>query len=202
MEPHHHHHPGHAHPPATVSPSILRLSALEQSAKRADACRVVIGDIRHQFPALLPDFECAARFLHAESVFLPAGVSGSFTVTVTAANINSDGVPNEAPSLDQDFALVIYNGSEAAAPVIAPGAATLSAESCAPTNNAVDNGETVTMNFTLSNVGSSNTANVVATLLASNGVASPSGAQSYGALLAGGASISRAFTFTSKSDAV
>jgi hypothetical protein len=32
MEPHHHHHPGHAHPAATVSPSILRLSALERLA--------------------------------------------------------------------------------------------------------------------------------------------------------------------------
>ena len=32
MEPHHHHHPGHAHPHATVSPSILRLSALERLA--------------------------------------------------------------------------------------------------------------------------------------------------------------------------
>ena len=32
MEPHHHHHPGHAHPPATVSASILRLSALERLA--------------------------------------------------------------------------------------------------------------------------------------------------------------------------
>ena len=30
MEPHQHHHRGHAHPPATVSPSILRLSALER----------------------------------------------------------------------------------------------------------------------------------------------------------------------------
>jgi len=32
MEPHPHNHPGHAHPPATVSPSILRLSALERLA--------------------------------------------------------------------------------------------------------------------------------------------------------------------------
>jgi hypothetical protein len=30
-EHHHHHHPhGHAHPPATIGPSILRLSALER----------------------------------------------------------------------------------------------------------------------------------------------------------------------------
>jgi hypothetical protein len=31
MAAHHHHHPqGHAHPPATVSPSILRMSATER----------------------------------------------------------------------------------------------------------------------------------------------------------------------------
>ena len=53
-----------------------------------------------------------------ESVFLPVGLSGSFVVTVTAANINSDGVPNEAPTLDQDYALVIYNAAETGAPVI------------------------------------------------------------------------------------
>ena len=53
-----------------------------------------------------------------ESVFLPAGVSGTFVVTVTAGNINSDGVPNEAPTVDQDYALVIYNGAETSAPVI------------------------------------------------------------------------------------
>jgi hypothetical protein len=32
MAEHHHNHPGHAHPPATVSPSILRLSAPERVA--------------------------------------------------------------------------------------------------------------------------------------------------------------------------
>ncbi|QRO02839.1 S8 family serine peptidase [Archangium violaceum] len=46
---------------------------------------------------------------NVESVFLPAGASGLFSVTVKAANINSDGVPNNSTSLDQDFALVIYN---------------------------------------------------------------------------------------------
>jgi hypothetical protein len=30
MDAHRHHHPGHAHPPATVSASILRLSAFER----------------------------------------------------------------------------------------------------------------------------------------------------------------------------
>ncbi len=46
---------------------------------------------------------------NVESVLLPAGTSGNVTVTVTAANINSDGIPNNAASLDQDFALVAYN---------------------------------------------------------------------------------------------
>jgi hypothetical protein len=50
---------------------------------------------------------------NVESVFLPVGTLGGFTVTVTAANINSDGVPGDADPLDQDFALVIYNGTNA-----------------------------------------------------------------------------------------
>jgi hypothetical protein len=45
-----------------------------------------------------------------ESVFIPAGVSGNFTITVRAANIAGDGVPGNADTTDQDFALVIYNG--------------------------------------------------------------------------------------------
>ena len=55
-----------------------------------------------------------------ESVFLPAGTSGSFSVTVTATNIAGDGVPGNGDTTDQDFALVVYNGSEAA---VAPTAA-------------------------------------------------------------------------------
>src|ERR1043166_4984359 len=44
---------------------------------------------------------------NVESVFLPAGVTGTFVVIVDAANINSDGVPGNASPLDQDFALVV-----------------------------------------------------------------------------------------------
>ena len=51
---------------------------------------------------------------NVESVFLPAGTTGGFSVTVTAFNINSDGVPGDADLLDQDFALVVYNGTNAA----------------------------------------------------------------------------------------
>ena len=46
---------------------------------------------------------------NVESVFLPAATTGDFMITITAANINSDGVPGDADPLDQDFALVVYN---------------------------------------------------------------------------------------------
>ena len=60
---------------------------------------------------------------NTESVFLPAGQTGVVVVTVTAANINSDGVPNHGGALDQDFALVVYNATEGASdqpPVLSP----------------------------------------------------------------------------------
>jgi hypothetical protein len=131
-----------------------------------------------------------------ESVFLPAGVSGNFIVTVTAVNINSDGVPNETPALDQDFALVIYNAAEAAVPVIQLDSTAVTAESCAPGNGAIDAGETVTLAVALKNLGSANTTNLLVSLLETNGVISPGGAQAYGALVSGGTVVTQWFTFT------
>ena len=47
-----------------------------------------------------------------QSVFLPpsSGLTGAWKVVVQAMNIAGDGVPNVGSSLDQDFALVVYNG--------------------------------------------------------------------------------------------
>ena len=53
---------------------------------------------------------------NTESVFLPAGTTGSFTVTVDAASIAGDGVPGNGDGTDQDFALVIYNGASGPVP--------------------------------------------------------------------------------------
>ena len=133
---------------------------------------------------------------NVESVTLPAGLSGSYVVTVKATNIAGDGVPNSGGPLDQDFALVIANATQIAQAVISGGAATLISEACAPANNAVDPAEMVTMSLALQNVGTANTSNLVATLQPTGGVISPSAAQTYGALTAGGAAVSRNFTFT------
>lgn len=133
---------------------------------------------------------------NTESVFLPAGTTGAVVVVVTGANINSDGVPNVEPALDQDYALVIYNVDEVEMAVVTGEGSTLVAESCGVVGNGeIDPDETVTVDFVLRNAGSADTTNVVATLLATGGVTTPDGPHSYGALLAGGASATQSFTF-------
>jgi len=49
------------------------------------------------------------RVNNMESVFLPAGQTGTYSVVVRAANIAGNGVPNVGNGLGQDFALVVYN---------------------------------------------------------------------------------------------
>jgi len=47
---------------------------------------------------------------NVESVFLPVGQSGLFTVRIKATNIAGDGLPGNGDPTDQDFALAVYNG--------------------------------------------------------------------------------------------
>jgi hypothetical protein len=46
---------------------------------------------------------------NVESVFLPAGTTGAYSITVRATNIAGDGVPGNGDLTDQDFALFVYN---------------------------------------------------------------------------------------------
>ncbi|MCG3149754.1 MAG: hypothetical protein PCFJNLEI_03219 [Verrucomicrobiae bacterium] len=48
---------------------------------------------------------------NVESVFLPAGTTGTWKVVVRAVEIAGDGVINVGTGTDQDFALVVYNGA-------------------------------------------------------------------------------------------
>ncbi len=54
----------------------------------------------------------ADRINNVENVFLPPGQSGRVLVRVIARNLAGDGIPNRPGLTDQDFALVVYNGSE------------------------------------------------------------------------------------------
>ena len=135
---------------------------------------------------------------NVESVFLPAGVSGAALVKVTATNIAGDGVPNVGGALDQDFALVVANAVPGTpSPIIGAAGSSITAEGCAPGNGVVDPGETVTVSLCLQNAGgAANTAALVGTLQATGGVTSPSAAQTYGVVTAGGPAVCKAFTFT------
>ena len=79
--------------------------------------------------------------------------------------------------------------------IIAAGSALIS-ESIVPANGLIDSNEVVTINFGFRNIGTANTVNLVATLLAGSGVTAPSGAQPFGVLVAGGSTVSRAYSFT------
>lgn len=138
---------------------------------------------------------------NVESVLLPAGVSGDVIVTVTAANINSDGVPNFGGSLDQDFALVVYNATNTTVPVIVPTGTALLEEGFSPTNGAVDPGEMVRVNLSLKNTGTRAATNLQVTLLATNGVVSPGGAVAFSTLNNDGVAVSGAFQFIANGSA-
>jgi uncharacterized repeat protein (TIGR01451 family) len=79
-------------------------------------------------------------------------------------------------------------------PFVVSNSFTLVAEGCP--NGAIDPAETVTVSFGLKNIGTANTTNLVATLLATGGLLSPSGPQTYGVLSTNGTAVARPFTFT------
>jgi endonuclease I len=81
-------------------------------------------------------------------------------------------------------------------PLIVENGATLVFEACSPANGVLDPGEAVTVSFSLKNVGSMDTSNLVVTLLATGGVTSPSGAQTYGIITNSGTAVDRSFSFT------
>lgn len=138
---------------------------------------------------------------NVESVFLPAGTTGSVTITVAATNINSDGVPNVGTALDQDFALVAYNFSESQAAAVVGAGSTLVVEESDSINNALDPQERVTVAFNLKNVGNLATTNLTATLLQTNGITPvTTNPVVYGALSLNGALVARNFDFIGNGD--
>ncbi len=87
-------------------------------------------------------------------------------------------------------------GVGAVVPVItALSASAPTGENCVPANGAVDPAETVTVNFSLKNVGGAATTNLVATLQNSGGVARLTTSQNFGAV-APAATVTRPFQFT------
>jgi len=132
---------------------------------------------------------------NVESVFLPAGVTGTFQVTITAINIAGDGVPNNEDVVDQDYALVVYNATEAPVPVIAVSASQLTSESSTPANSMPDPGEAVTYQFTFKNTGAAAANALTISLADTGGVTAASSALPLGTLAVQG-SATGTFSFT------
>ncbi len=87
--------------------------------------------------------------------------------------------------------------------VVPAGAALISETNAGAPNGIIDSNETVTVLFALRDAGGLDVTNLIATLLATNGVTSPNVAggpprQNYGYLAYGGHSVSRPFTFTAQ----
>ncbi|MBS0660447.1 MAG: S8 family serine peptidase [Verrucomicrobia bacterium] len=127
---------------------------------------------------------------NVESVFLPAGTSGAFTVTVTATNIAGQADATVAGN-NQDFALVVYNGAPSAGtPNVVVGTPVLTGNATLRPNDCN------TMNIPLSNSGSANATAVSATLTTSTaGVTIATGTSSYADLTAGGAAVNNSTAY-------
>ncbi|HEV2390904.1 MAG TPA: Calx-beta domain-containing protein [Verrucomicrobiae bacterium] len=89
--------------------------------------------------------------------------------------------------------LTIHNNKGS---LVIPAGSALISESFSPPNGVIDPGETVTLLFAFRNAAGTNTVNMVATLLETNGISSPSGPQTYGVVVTNGPSVSQPFTFT------
>ncbi|HEV2693756.1 MAG TPA: zinc-dependent metalloprotease family protein, partial [Verrucomicrobiae bacterium] len=84
--------------------------------------------------------------------------------------------------------------SNAHVPFLVMGGTSVTGESCTPTNGAIDPYETVAVGWTLSNIGTVATTNLVATLLTTNGVYYPGPPQTYG-VIGAGSNVTRTFSF-------
>lgn len=109
---------------------------------------------------------------NVENVFLPAGVSGAITVKVTAANLAAAAVPGGPGTVNQDFALVVSDGTitGGAAPNLSIQPVTFSDAAPGGNNNgAIDPGETIALTVPLTNGGDATATGVSGTLTTTTG---------------------------------
>lgn len=129
---------------------------------------------------------------NASGVYSLVMAPGSYTATASKFGYLSAtavvAVSNGGVTV-QDFALTPQ-------PVMTASGSALVAEGFLPGNGAIDPSETVTVDFTLKNIGPGDTTNLVATLLPTGGVTNPNGPMTYGVVLNSGGTGTQPFTFT------
>ncbi|MBS0660097.1 MAG: S8 family serine peptidase [Verrucomicrobia bacterium] len=126
---------------------------------------------------------------NVESVFLPAGTTGNFVVTVTATNIAGQADPTVTGN-NQDFALIVYNGTPSSAPVVGAGTPVLGQTGILRPN------ECNTLTIPLSNTGNVNATAVSAVLSTSTpNVTVTQASSTYADLVAGGPAVNNATAY-------
>ncbi|HKY05751.1 MAG TPA: S8 family serine peptidase, partial [Blastocatellia bacterium] len=142
---------------------------------------------------------------NTQGVRLPAGVTGPFVVRVWPTIIAGDGVPGNSRDLDQDFALVVTNGREAAVPVLSvpegDGASegVIVTHTGGSTDSSLIPGETASISITLLN--RARVADAVITSATLDLIGAASATASYPTIEAGGsAANSEAFGIRVPSD--
>ena len=116
--------------------------------------------------------------------------TGQLTNTWTVTTASADPVPTN------NVATLVF-GVSYPEPVIVGSGQLLVAESFVPPNGAIDSNETVTVSFTLANIGAAPTTNLTATLQAVSGVIPVTTSQSYG-VISSQTSSARNFSFTAR----
>lgn len=120
----------------------------------------------------------------------------SVTPAVYTITASANGFRNQSFTITAlDGQPVTQNFSLTPIPVVVTNGTAVSAESCMP-NGAPDPGEAVTIGVSLRNTGAQNTEDLVVSLLPGGGVLDPGPTQDYGVMPAGGASLTRPFSFT------
>jgi subtilisin-like proprotein convertase family protein len=106
---------------------------------------------------------------NVENVFLPAGTSGSFAVDVNATNVAGDGVPGNADTTDQDFALVVSNAAPSSGPLLAHDLVTATVAGFHDGDTAIEPGESFRLRERLRNLGTASATGIASVLTESQG---------------------------------
>ncbi|MGA2540613.1 MAG: protease pro-enzyme activation domain-containing protein [Verrucomicrobiota bacterium] len=138
----------------------------------------------NSFGNISPGFIATALFSNATAV---AGLlTNTWTVSTGSTDTNlADNAATLVLAVTYPEPFIVTNGVK------------LLAESFLPPNGAIDSNETVTVAFTLKNIGVAATTNLTATLLSGNGVTPVTASQNYG-VISPGASAAQSFTFTGR----
>lgn len=106
---------------------------------------------------------------NVESVYLPAGVSGTVAVRVRGTNIVGDGAPGNGDGSDQDYALVVSNAAPDTKPVLVHGSTwAIDDASGGDGDGVVEPGESFSFTEQVSNSGNADATGLTGTLETSN----------------------------------